>query len=165
MIGNDVVDIAVSRKESNWRRKGFLEKIFTREEQVYIRAANDPELYIWILWSMKEAAYKIYNRETGTRAFIPHELACTFDVFSQEACQGTVKCRGKEYCTTTTIVNGIIHSIAVHPFCKDKKVITVQDNVLKDANGLPYILNESGIKILVSKSAHGTCTKTVALFQ
>jgi hypothetical protein len=33
MIGNDVVDLALAQKESNWKRKGFLNKLFTSVEQ------------------------------------------------------------------------------------------------------------------------------------
>ena len=31
MIGNDVIDLQQSRQESNWQRKGFLEKLFTQQ--------------------------------------------------------------------------------------------------------------------------------------
>jgi phosphopantetheinyl transferase (holo-ACP synthase) len=74
MIGNDIVDLALARKESNWQRKGFLDKIFTKKEQLQIVTAQNPETMVWNLWSRKEAVYKIYNRETGIRAFIPLEL-------------------------------------------------------------------------------------------
>jgi len=162
MIGNDVVDIAASRIESNWKRKGFLEKIFTSEEQEFIKLSPDPETYLWILWSMKEAAYKVYNRETGIRAFMPHELACNIYVISAREYSGVVTCRGGIYQTTTTIANGIIHTVAVPRLLKDKKVMEIPDNVLKDAYRRPYILNTSGFKIPVSKSNHGKCTKVVA---
>jgi phosphopantetheine--protein transferase-like protein len=163
MIGNDVVDIDASRIESNWKRKGFLEKIFTPQEQSLIKFSSNPELYVWVLWSMKEAAYKVYNRETGIRGFIPHELSCVLDVVSAQEYEGTVKCRGSIYFTTTTIANGIIHTIAVYPFLKEKKVVEVSGNILKDANGMPYIIDKSGLKIPVSKSGHGRCTKVVAI--
>ena len=37
MIGNDVVDLELAKKESNWQRRGFLSKIFTKNEQRLIR--------------------------------------------------------------------------------------------------------------------------------
>lgn len=62
MIGNDVIDILQTRRESNWRRRGFIAKLFNDEEQLLIEKSTDPESMLWILWSMKEAAYKVYNR-------------------------------------------------------------------------------------------------------
>jgi phosphopantetheinyl transferase (holo-ACP synthase) len=49
MIGNDVIDILQSRKESNWQRRGFIEKIYTLDEQFLITNAADPETMVWIL--------------------------------------------------------------------------------------------------------------------
>ena len=76
MIGNDVIDLALAQKESNWKRKGFLDKIFTQKEQLLISNSQNPELMVWNLWSRKEAAYKIYNRQTQNRAYIPKQLEC-----------------------------------------------------------------------------------------
>ena len=36
MIGNDIIDLDVAKTESNWKRKGFLDKIFTANEQFQI---------------------------------------------------------------------------------------------------------------------------------
>ena len=33
MIGNDIVDLDLARTQSNWQRKGFLDKIFTKKEK------------------------------------------------------------------------------------------------------------------------------------
>lgn len=60
MTGNDIVDIKQAAAESNWKRKGFLEKIFTPHEQEYIGQSALPEEMVWKLWSMKESAYNIY---------------------------------------------------------------------------------------------------------
>ena len=77
MIGNDIVDLALAKKESNWKRNRFLDKIFTTKEQVLIVDAENPEIMVWNLWSRKEAAYKIYNRETGIRGYFPLQLECS----------------------------------------------------------------------------------------
>ena len=34
MIGNDIIDLALAKKENNWQRKGFLDKLFTPKEQL-----------------------------------------------------------------------------------------------------------------------------------
>ena len=42
MIGNDIVDLALAKKQSNWRRKGYFEKIFTQQEQHLINNTQNP---------------------------------------------------------------------------------------------------------------------------
>jgi hypothetical protein len=37
---NDIVDLALARKESNWKRPGYLNKIFTTKEQLLISSAE-----------------------------------------------------------------------------------------------------------------------------
>ena len=56
MIGNDIIDLSVAKLESNWQRRGFLEKQFTEEEQQLILTASNPFVLVWKFWSMKEAA-------------------------------------------------------------------------------------------------------------
>jgi hypothetical protein len=41
VIGNDIVDLALARKESNWKRPGYLNKIFTTKEQLLISSAEN----------------------------------------------------------------------------------------------------------------------------
>lgn len=163
MIGNDVIDLGQARLESDWTRKGFLEKLFTFAEREVIQNAVDPELYVWLFWSMKEAAYKIYNRQTGLRAFMPHQLECTIDRCGKENYQGRVAVKGTIY-TTQTIINGeMVHTIALPVKYADKEVIAIEAPVYKDARGLPLIRNNKGEVIDVSKSHHGRFTRVVAL--
>ncbi|MFT4791790.1 MAG: phosphopantetheinyl transferase (holo-ACP synthase), partial [Arcticibacterium sp.] len=58
MIGNDVVDLKVAALESNWMRLGFLDKVFSEEEQEVILNSENKSQMVWLFWSMKEAAYK-----------------------------------------------------------------------------------------------------------
>jgi acyl carrier protein/phosphopantetheinyl transferase (holo-ACP synthase) len=78
VIGNDIVDLALARKESNWKRPGYLNKIFTTKEQLLISSAENPNTMVWNLWSRKEA-YKIYNRATGIRGYFPLNLECAYE--------------------------------------------------------------------------------------
>jgi hypothetical protein len=61
VIGNDIVDLALARKESNWKRPGYLNKIFTTKEQLLISSAENPIPWYGI-YGVGKAAYKIYNR-------------------------------------------------------------------------------------------------------
>ena len=75
MIGNDLVDLKLAAKQSNWQRKGFLDKLFTPKEQGYILNSKNPFKTVWLLWSMKESAYKAYLQIHGDRFFAPKNLS------------------------------------------------------------------------------------------
>ena len=109
MIGNDIVDLVLAKKESNWKRRGYLDKIFTQKEQLLIKEAINPEVMVWNLWTRKEAAYKIYNRETKIRAYMPLQLEC--DLESDTV--GTVCCNGLLFHTNTKIAQESIYTIPV----------------------------------------------------
>ena len=144
MIGNDIVDIVQARKESNWQRKGFLQKIFTANEQLLIAQSTTPEITVWLLWSMKEAAYKIYNRQTTIRAFIPTKLECCLLSDNVTTKTGRVLCFGTMYYTKSTVMNDVIHTIAVS-YLKDL------NNELAISNKILAYL-QSGLYILASKT-------------
>jgi phosphopantetheinyl transferase (holo-ACP synthase) len=109
VIGNDIVDLALARKESNWKRPGYLNKIFTTKEQLLISSAENPNTMVWNLWSRKEAAYKIYNRATGIRGYFPLNLECAYE----NSTTGSVACKGYTFYTKTVIDAEKIHTIAV----------------------------------------------------
>lgn len=160
MIGNDIIDRLEACRKSNWRRRGFLSKIFTLSEQHIISASNDEEKFVWLLWSMKEAAYKIYNRATQVRGFFPSKLICSTNTSGNE---GIVRYEGKVYYTRSVITENMIHTIAVE---EENRFISIQEledyNVLRDTSGLPFILFNNELKP-VSTSHHGRFRKTVFL--
>ncbi len=162
MIGNDIVDIVQARKESNWQRKGFLQKIFTANEQLLIAQSTTPEITVWLLWSMKEAAYKIYNRQTTIRAFIPTKLECCLLSDNLTTKTGRVLCFGTMYYTKSTVMNDVIHTIAVS-YLKDlNNIIEIENkNIIKDKYGIPYL--STAILQDVSISHHGKFEKVVVI--
>jgi len=76
MIGNDIVDIVTAEKQSNWQREGFLKKVFTCKEQTFISNSDHASLIVWLLWSMKESAYKIYMQQYLRCFFSPSKFEC-----------------------------------------------------------------------------------------
>jgi phosphopantetheinyl transferase (holo-ACP synthase) len=167
VIGNDIVDLALARKQSNWKRKGFLEKIFTAKEQLLIANAENPEIMVWNLWSRKEAAYKIYNRQTGIRAYIPTQLEC----FYENANSGSVHCQGNTYYTQTEISKDKIKTIAVTIKSDFKEIIVLKPTtiVLKPTtivhkkNGIPYLNDGNNLVKPLSISHHGRFEAWVSL--
>ncbi|WP_293898246.1 MULTISPECIES: 4'-phosphopantetheinyl transferase family protein [unclassified Sphingobacterium] len=165
MIGNDIVDLVRSRKDSNWRRRGFINKIFSENEQLLIANSDDQEIVVWLLWSMKEAAYKIWNRETGSRKYAPIRLLCSFVERSCGTAVGEVVCEENRYYTKTIVGADFIHTIAVKVFDHLDHVVELKRcQVVKDPLGLPGIAMKGRRELLpVSISNHGRFEKIVAV--
>lgn len=164
MIGNDVVDLAAARLESNIRRKGWQEKLFTADECAFISASRNPEVAVWLLWSMKEAAYKAWNRQSGIRIFAPQKLQCTVDQLSHQKASGMVKIESNRYYTQSEISKSFIHTIAVRAenMFDDIRYIP-EAAVAKDDNALPYFKKDCQ-RFPASKSHHGNHSFSIALF-
>jgi phosphopantetheinyl transferase (holo-ACP synthase) len=165
VIGNDVVDIVQSRIESNWQRPGFLQKIFTPEEQQLILNSIESEIMVWLLWSMKEAAYKIYNRQTRVRKFMATGLQCRVRLKEPDYYTGQVLCFENLYYTRSTIEHNTIHTVAVTCLQDLDNVIEIENKgILKDVHGFPYLLTGFQNQFQsVSISHHGSLEKVVTL--
>ena len=109
MIGNDIVDLHFAKTESPWRRPGFLEKVFTQHERECIESSTDPNALVWRFWSMKESAYKAYQRTLQARFFNPRRLSCSL-ANEQE---GMVRVGLKKYKTITTTTDKFVYTIAL----------------------------------------------------
>lgn len=183
MSGNDIVDLQYAARESNWRRKGFLEKIYTPAEQASILQSSDPNLMVWKCWSMKESAYKLQQQLGAERIFAPLRFNCTFS----DAAAGQVQAGSMMYQTTTLITNDYIYSIAktadtiaapsinscfmipsltkqqhyiyakmINAYSKHKGLPAGQLQIIKDGNGIPFLHEKEGNKIIpVSITHHG----------
>lgn len=117
MIGNDIVDIQLARQQSNWRRPRYLDKIFTSQEQEYIRQSAIPEQMVWRLWSMKEAAYKLYIQVYPGRFYNPRAFKCSLNL--SEVNYRTFKC----YVQTKITSNYIISEARISPTKMSSEVI------------------------------------------
>ena len=161
MIGNDIVDLALAQKESNWQRKGFLDKIFTKNEQSLISNSKNPEIMVWNLWTRKEAGYKIYNRQTGIRGYFPLQLDC----FYESENLGTVCCNGNTYHTQTKISDDCIYTIAVTKKEYFNQIITLDmEAKINKKNGIPFIMDElTKLSKPVSISHHGRFWKGITI--
>jgi phosphopantetheinyl transferase (holo-ACP synthase) len=165
MIGNDIVDLALAQKESNWKRKGFLDKIFTKNEQLQISNAENPEVMVWNLWSRKEAAYKIYNRQTQIRGYFPLQLEC-FDLeIINGITFGKVVMKDSVYYTKTKISAQFINTIAVEKFEDLDKIKTLENrkNIQKN-NGIPsYFRKDNLLTSPASISHHGRFERIISI--
>ncbi len=80
MIGNDIVDLRQTRIDSDWDRPRFLKKLFTSKELELINIQPSKALQeklVWLLWTMKEATYKVVMHTEKRRFFAPKSFQCT----------------------------------------------------------------------------------------
>jgi phosphopantetheinyl transferase (holo-ACP synthase) len=163
MIGNDIVDLVLAQKESHWKRDRFLDKIFTQNEQLLILNSNNPAIMVWNLWSRKEAAYKIYNRQTNIRGYFPLQLEC-FDLeITNEVILGKVVMKNRIYYTKTEISSECIDTIAVEKQSNFDTIKTLENrNNIQKINGIPnYFENKNSVSRPVSISHHGRFERIV----
>ncbi len=183
MIGNDIVDLELAKTQSNWQRKGFLTKIFTSQERQMIEQAKDPFRLVWLLWSMKESAYKCYVQKKKVRFFAPKKFQCELITNSK----GLVLIDNEAYCTHSKLTNKFIlteanavlnkriengyfelnyvssemtSSIIRH---KIKKAISInmklpveKFSIKKNALGIPYVYRGTKqLQVSISMTHHG----------
>ena len=108
MIGNDIVDLKQAAKASNWKRTRFLDKVFTKKEQQLIFSSKDQHQMVWLLWSMKEAAYKVNVQQFGKRFFNPKRLECKLVSYQK----GSVRIGSETYFTHSILNESIAYSVA-----------------------------------------------------
>ena len=162
MIGNDIVDLQLAAEQSNWKRKRFLDKVFTESEQQLIIQTVDSNNMVWRLWSMKESAYKAYVRDHRHTFFNPLKLKCSI----KNKTFGAVKVIGVSYQTRTISNQNFIYSVVSHQDLSSIDwIITNSSNasqilsrfkIKKNMEGLPFLYNDSNQKsVPISISHHG----------
>jgi phosphopantetheinyl transferase (holo-ACP synthase) len=160
MIGNDVVDFNLAQSESNWKRKGYLEKIFSKTEINYILKSKKQAEKVWELWSRKEATYKIHNRFTGEVGFYPKKIRCLV-LKSKKSGLIEVQVKNEIYYTFSETTKNYIHSIAVKNKNDFFKIYTIpRSNLCLKTNHLPFYKSK---KNPISISNHGNYEAIVGL--
>ncbi|WP_179021382.1 4'-phosphopantetheinyl transferase family protein [Winogradskyella forsetii] len=124
MVGNDIVDLEEAKRASNWQRSRFLNKLFAPKEQQLIYSSENPFIMVWRLWSMKEAAYKLYTQQNPSRFYNPKGFECHFD--NEE---GSVRFKNFECQTKTKFTSEYILSEArLLDFKMTSKVIEFEED-------------------------------------
>ena len=121
MIGNDIIDLSAAKLESNWQRRGFLEKQFSNNEQRHILSSLNSFVCVWRIWSMKEAAYKIYTQQNELRFFAPKKFNCS--IISEK--YGLVDFKDQVFYTSSIVTQEYIFTLA----SLEKKIKTYSDLV------------------------------------
>nr|WP_307735089.1 4'-phosphopantetheinyl transferase superfamily protein [Chitinophaga nivalis] len=174
-MGNDVIDLTVAGRESNWQRPGYLSKICTPAEQALVAVATQPHQMVWWLWSCKEAAYKIEHRNTRERRYTPLRFICTLQTANETCMTGRVSCGQHVYYTHTVITGDCLHTWAVAQPSLFKLVAGItglsaavisaalrpDEQLQKDVMGVPVVAHHQDGRQPVSISHHGKYTALV----
>lgn len=106
MIGNDIIDLSLANVQSIWRRKGYLDKLFSDEERKMIMTSSEPDILIWRLWSMKESAYKAQLRCENLIRFNPIAYEC--QILNKR--MGNVFYQGKKYVAVSDVLGQYVYT-------------------------------------------------------
>lgn len=159
MIGNDVIDLDLAKRQSNWKREGYLDKIFTNLEQKFILKSSNPDETVWNLWSRKEAVYKIILQKGGKQGYYPLKI----EALNQDCNDGIVAFENQLFYTKTSVLERYIHTVAVENRANFIKIkCTVNSNFIQKINNIPFFIKDNKI-YSASKSHHGKFEKIVWL--
>jgi phosphopantetheine--protein transferase-like protein len=156
MIGNDVVDLVLAKKESNWKRKGFLDKLFTPFEQGLIQKNPNQEEIVWMLWSIKESVYKAYQRIHYNEGFYPIKIEV---VEINPKNESIIQLFGTLFYGKTTIDSDFVKTIVVLDKSDFNKIKYLDTSIYnKNERGLPIELYSNKP---ISVSHHGRIREVV----
>jgi len=145
MIGNDIVDLKLATKQSNWKRDRFLDKVFTKDEQEFILKSKTPFKMVWMLWAMKESAYKMYVQQTSMRFLNPKKMQCKLT----SETEGVVEVNENEYITKSQINNNFIYTIA--SLKTDKKILSTTFELTNNSYSIQHKESYKKLIEMVSK--------------
>ncbi len=77
MIGNDVVDLRDPDAAPTWRTPAFDARVFSPAERAKIAESTDGVRERWLIWTAKEAAFKVARKGDDAAAFIPRRFEVT----------------------------------------------------------------------------------------
>ena len=175
MIGNDIIDLNLTRLQSNWQRRGLLQKLFTEEEQEFIKKSNNQELNVWLLWSMKESGYKALQRKYNLNRFYnPKKFVCSGVQIASNRARGVVYFEEEAFSVTANLFSNKILTyttntcVSCFSTTKNARSLLLEYiathfsyplatiNICKNARGIPFLtyLGEN-LQIPFSLSHHG----------
>ncbi len=175
MIGNDIIDLNLIRNQSNWERRGFLQKLFTEKEQAFIMNSEDPELNVWLLWSMKEATYKAVQRKYKLERFYnPKRFVCEQVKINPGKARGVVCFEEDVFEINSLLFPTMIHTSTANTefslisenknsrlrllqkIAAQKNIPLESLNISKDKQGIPFVsYRGDNLQIPFSLSHHG----------
>ncbi len=119
-VGNDIIDLTLADKAIAFRGR-FLAKAFCPSERDLIQSSRDSSRMLWLLWSMKESAYKVHVRKTLQIKLNPIRLICKLG----EEGSAWVSIDSSVYETQSLVNEDFIHTIATPKYSNLGKLETI----------------------------------------
>lgn len=126
MLGNDIVDLSDPETSCGGQHSRFDERVFSVRERAALGRSSDPKRARWVLWAVKESAFKGVSRVEPETVFSPARFAVDFgsqlqgsqlqgsqrlDSQLPGSIQGSVAYRDKRYRATVELDRDCIHAI------------------------------------------------------
>ncbi len=154
MIGNDLVCFKSNPTRVAERHERYLRKTFTAKEREVIVASRFPFINL-LLWSAKEAAFKIYMQQHPEKEkfYAPKKFEVSIKIIKPMEASGTVTYLSKIYFFSTNILDDYLHTIAV---ANEATLPSVFTNIYKKVhNQERRIMNPEFGKIEILKNQFG----------
>lgn len=88
MLGNDIIDLREVLTSGQARRPNFQDRICRSSEIKPLQACFSTEHCTWLLWAVKESAYKYYIQAGGAPLFAPKKFRFTALRIAPEIVEG-----------------------------------------------------------------------------
>lgn len=141
MIGNDIVDLAKAKQESNIFRPRYLEKVCSSEEiDLVVSNSNSINLF-WRIWTMKESAYKAFQRQLKFKpVFNPFAFTCQLvdSEFGKVSYQGQ-KISIKTIQTKNFVYSEVMSSEAKQNFFGSTSAFLLNIKALRNLQSIPEL--------------------------
>lgn len=108
MIGNDVVDLRDPEAACGASHARFDRRVFSDAECEPLAGHYTETERRWILWSVKEAAFKAARRERADTAFSPKRFAVRLD----RSLRGAVTLETRRWLARVRCEGGCVHAVA-----------------------------------------------------
>lgn len=74
MIGNDIIDLQLARKNTRITQERYWRKVLSEGEIFHLKRQPDVSIAFLLLWASKEASYKLASKIHGTHLFSPKRI-------------------------------------------------------------------------------------------
>lgn len=122
LVGNDIVDLQHPDNQNKASNIRLLKKILTPLEILTVQQAANPNTMLWLLWSCKEAAYKVAIK-MGIQPFNDAtQISIDFNNTNNLLYCGTAVVKNIQCFTKTILSNNYAYSIASKQPCIFNKI-------------------------------------------
>jgi len=130
LVGNDIIDWSIAKTQHQKLRPRCLEKLFHLDEIDIIHNSDDPLQSFWVLWSIKESAYKAWQRVMQTNPVFNPKAFQIMTFKGHESCASSeVRLNDFLVNTNTEITNNYIYS-----YCNSTAISNeIYSNTSKDS--------------------------------